>query len=149
MCPRLSSTLCPGLSGPLETPGCPSAGAQWSKPQLDLQHQGWVSGCWTFKGNDSWKQLERFSRRSTACCWLLDPSRNCYVWAHSRRFCKCLWLAACPCCGGDLLDAHLMRCYTLTMTSSSQHPHEVGIAADPPTAGDAEGQGCCTPSSHK
>lgn len=34
---RLSSTLCPGLSGPLETPGCPSAGAQWSKPQLDLR----------------------------------------------------------------------------------------------------------------
>lgn len=39
-----------------------------------------------------------------------------------------------------LLDAHLMRCYMLSMTSSSQHPHEVGIAADPPTAGDAEGE---------
>lgn len=48
---------------------------------------------------------------------LLDPSRNCYAWAHSCRFCKCLWLAACPCCGGDLLDAHLMRCYKLPMTS--------------------------------
>lgn len=71
------------------------------KAMLDLQHLGWVSGCWTFKGDDSWKQLERFSRRSIACCRLLDASRNCYVWAYSRRYCKCLWLAACPCCGGD------------------------------------------------
>jgi hypothetical protein len=33
-------TRCPELSGPLEMPGFPSAGAQWPKTQLGLQQPG-------------------------------------------------------------------------------------------------------------